>query len=335
MEELVGNLKQNVIQLRKDVKALQDQQHTGTTDTEFSGIHEYARRYTPDAKQFGWFLPELKFDLNSKITLNDDNVILNPHYILAKNIFSPDMVEKAVMSQKKCLDEEHTEHREFGSANHAADYYISGHQVTFMDDCVDDEVYSFVKNVSVAMLKYLQQYTMDKLKELNEMELKGIREYVTDNWLYDWQKYISLENHLDARVIEHIAYGDGGNLGWHTDDGSNLTIVTMLNDANSFEGGSNKFRLNFWDHNEYEVKLQQYDMIMFPSIADHAVTPVSNGERHVMVFEWWNLGRCARVGRRTIEDHTHYMSPSADWRHCSEHEVPADVASIVIQGKFF
>ena len=94
-----------------------------------------------------------------------------------------------------------------------------------------------------------------------------------------------------------------GNLGWHTDDDSNLTTVFMLNDAERFEGGVLKFRPMYWDEQEYHVRLNKSDMIFFPAITDHAVTSVSNGQRDVLVVEWWDIGRSTRIGRTEPKEH--------------------------------
>jgi len=240
-----------------------------------------------------------------------DNVILSPHFLVAKHVLSrnPQILQKVLQSQQRCDSLHDAEHREFGGGA----YDIVGHDVTFMDDCVDEDVYRFCKNVTVGLLRYLQKNITQSLSERNiaSDDTPAIMEYVASHWLYDWQQFLSLSEgleteRLETRVIEHIHYKSDGNLGWHRDDDSNLTLVTMLNDPRQFEGGTLRFRLNYWDENEFAIRLDKDDMILFPSIADHAVDPVT-GTRHVMVCEWWNLGRSYKPDRIGPFEQIEYM----------------------------
>ena len=216
------------------------------------------------------------------------------------------MLVKITKSYAACRDAEHSEHRDFGAG---VQYDIEGHTVTYMDDCVLPEVYNFARSVTMGMLKYVQQHILQDMndKEVEQDNIDQVKDYVSDNWLYDWQSMLRIANKFESRVIEYITYQDSGNLGWHTDDESNFTMVTALTDENLFEGGVLSFRLNPWDEREYDVRLTQNDIILFPSMADHKVEPVSGGERRVMVFEWWDIGRAVDVGRTSPLEHVDNM----------------------------
>ena len=213
-------------------------------------------------------------------------------------LLSNDMLDKITKSYEACQSSEakHSEHRDFGTSEQ---YNIEGHTVTYMDDCILPEVYKWIRSVAIGMLKYLQQYTLQDMndKNVDQNDIEQVKKYITDHWQYDWQGFMRSANNLESRVIEYIVYSQGGNLGWHYDDDSNFTMVTALSDENLFEGGMSSFRLNPWDKQEHDIRLSQNDVIMFPSRADHKVEPVISGERKVMVFEWWDIGRAEDVGR--------------------------------------
>eukprot|EP01084_Bolivina_argentea_P140987 247775_1 len=269
--------------------------------------------YKPQYEEkFSWYFHKISFELDNIMEFKTDEIILNKHYILAKNVLPNNILYKIMKSYEKCLKlkaENNTEHRQFGTFDYDSKYGVTGHQVTFMDNCIHSDVYKFLKSVCVGMVKYFWEYTMNELKGLNILNdnKHGIMKYISSNWFYDWQKLIGLVNSLESRVIEYILYSDKGNLGYHRDDESNFTLVTMLNDDNSFDGGVSMFKMNKKDENEIQIKLQKNDILLFPSVADHAVSQVTNGERHVLVFEYWNIGRSRTVGRIAPADHVKEM----------------------------
>ena len=264
----------------------------------------YLEKYeiNPD-EPWQFYLPDIKFQLSNVIDFQDDDIIFNEHYILAKNILKQDILDRIDESYQRCLsDGDHTEHREFGGGIYDD---VEGHEVTFMDDCLDEIVYHQMKNITIGLLKYIQKYTNNALLKQNISinDNQGIQKYITDNWQYNWQQYVELANKIDVRVIEYIQYSLAGNLGWHTDDDSNFTVVSALTDSNDYDGGHLYFRLNFFSDIEHELKLQKGDVIFFPSMTDHKVEPIQSGERKVMVFEWWDIGRNSIVGRTSPIDH--------------------------------
>ena len=86
-------------------------------------------------------------------------------------------------------------------------------------------------------------------------------------------------------------YGVDGHYTWHTDTGvpnvagiqRKLSIVLMLNDPDSYEGGV--FEIE--GLGEPLEKLKQGSIIAFPSTLKHRVTPVTSGDRYSVVG-WCN-----------------------------------------------
>ena len=251
--------------------------------------------------QFEWFLSD--FEFQDIMEIQQQDIEITPHYILAKNVLSSEIMDKIMESHADCDDKVHTEYREFGAAYRD----VVGHQVTYMDDCIHEDVYQYVQSITLGMLKHIQQETISEFERLNisNNDLDRIKEYISDNWLYDWQTLIGLSNDLESRVIEYILYRKEGNLGWHTDDDSNFTMVIMLNEG--WKGGLLRLRLNPWDKHEYAIHLNKNDIILFPSLTDHSVDSISYGQRHVLVVEWWNIGRAYRIGRTSTMEQSEDM----------------------------
>lgn len=76
---------------------------------------------------------------------------------------------------------------------------------------------------------------------------------------------------------------------WHTDTFTlsgapvdrKITVVMLLNDA--FEGGQFQVRL----YNEYTAPMKKGSIIVFPSILEHRVLPVTSGVRYSATM-WFN-----------------------------------------------
>jgi PKHD-type hydroxylase len=86
---------------------------------------------------------------------------------------------------------------------------------------------------------------------------------------------------------EHIQIGKyyhGGFYGWHADDPviqenpRKLSFTLLLNDPKEFEGGKFEFK----GLKEQPV-LEQGSIIVFPSVLEHRVTPVTEGVRYSAV----------------------------------------------------
>jgi PKHD-type hydroxylase len=84
-------------------------------------------------------------------------------------------------------------------------------------------------------------------------------------------------------AIQFAEYGPDQHYHWHTDTFTlsgeatdrKLTAVCLLNDPQEFEGGEFQIRL----YQEYIAPLKKGDIIAFPSILEHRVTPVISGKR--------------------------------------------------------
>jgi hypothetical protein len=101
---------------------------------------------------------------------------------------------------------------------------------------------------------------------------------------------------LSIRVAEHWEYSIGGGLvdPHHYDVDSVLTIVALLSDESTFEGGT--FRTLEADDSQLEHPMAQGDVICFVSHKYHNVVPVTEGKRCSFVMELWQ-GGLGHIGR--------------------------------------
>jgi len=83
--------------------------------------------------------------------------------------------------------------------------------------------------------------------------------------------------------IQYAEYGEGQHYDWHVDvfplSGTattrKISVVCLLNDPSEWDDGDFEIRL----YSTYYPKLKKGDMIAFPSILEHRVTPAKNGIR--------------------------------------------------------
>lgn len=91
-----------------------------------------------------------------------------------------------------------------------------------------------------------------------------------------------------AEGIEDVQIGkyeDGGHYEWHMDSGApnvyghqrKLSVSIMLNDPSEYEGGELEFR-----HMD-PLKLPKGSIVVFPSMVEHRVLPVTSGVRYSAV----------------------------------------------------
>lgn len=101
---------------------------------------------------------------------------------------------------------------------------------------------------------------------------------------------------LSIRVAEHWKYSVGGGLvdPHHYDVDSVLTVVALLSDETTFEGGT--FRTLESDDSQLEHPMAQGDVICFVSHKYHNVAPVTTGTRCSFVMELWQ-GGLGHMGR--------------------------------------
>lgn len=101
---------------------------------------------------------------------------------------------------------------------------------------------------------------------------------------------------LFSEDVQLGRYIDGGHYGWHIDSyppnehnmQRKLTAVLFLSDPDSFEGGDFELRAA----PDIPARPEQGDIVVFPSVLEHRVTEVTEGERHTAVC--WMIGPAFR-----------------------------------------
>ena len=94
--------------------------------------------------------------------------------------------------------------------------------------------------------------------------------------------------------IHYVIYPeDGGHLDWHMDVGAygvnkrKLAMTVQLSDANDYEGG--EFQIWYGGKEPLTLPREKGDVVIFPTFCMHRVTPITRGQRKVLVF--WTGGR--------------------------------------------
>jgi len=140
----------------------------------------------------------------------------------------------------------------------------------------------------------------------NNRDIAYINPANHSKWLYDILFPIALEAnkqfyHFDIDIvtdpIHYVIYPeDGGHLDWHMDVGAfgvnrrKLAMTVQLSDHNDYEGGD----LQIWGGGQepISVKRNKGDVSVFPTFLLHRVTPITRGQRKILVF--WTGGRAFR-----------------------------------------
>jgi hypothetical protein len=114
-----------------------------------------------------------------------------------------------------------------------------------------------------------------------------------------WRPHVS---HLGIRCIEKLMYNPGGFLSFHLDEFSIYTLVLMFTDEKEYTGG--EFQIENADGKTHIYKIPKYSGILFDSNKNHGITPLSAGERHIIVFEFWPYDSYNIYDKRpTIEEY--------------------------------
>mmetsp|Transcript_10854 Transcript_10854/g.38363 ORF Transcript_10854/g.38363 Transcript_10854/m.38363 type:complete len:251 (-) Transcript_10854:109-861(-) len=89
------------------------------------------------------------------------------------------------------------------------------------------------------------------------------------------------------RCVEFHEYGPGAQLQkqTHFDLGSSVTVDCMLSEDGDYEGGN--FETLEADGSLLRHTFKQGDVLIFPSLKYHCVSPITSGFRRVMVIELW------------------------------------------------
>ena len=137
-----------------------------------------------------------------------------------------------------------------------------------------------------------------KTKELRISDIQWIEEVPTSKWLYN--KLLQLAKKANDAIYDfkltHVKdsvqftryYGhQGGKYDWHIDLGQGdtifrkLSIIVLLSDPSSFEGGSLQLRLG---NQLVDAPLHSMgSVVIFPSFILHRVLPVTSGMRESLV----------------------------------------------------
>lgn len=136
-------------------------------------------------------------------------------------------------------------------------------------------------------------HTNGHFQQLFPALLQRIREaiFVIDE--HHWQILQTRDrNALNFRCIEHHWYGPGADLdkaSFHYDTGSLITVDMMLSKpGHDFQGGQ-FYTPAISEYRPAEPHtFEKGDLMLFVSHKYHQVTPISNGERKVLVMELWD-----------------------------------------------
>ena len=100
----------------------------------------------------------------------------------------------------------------------------------------------------------------------------------------------------DIEDVQYTKYKDNGHYDWHSDymasrenrECRKLSMTLMLSKRDEYEGGSFEFQ-RYEDGASHfdEINLDIGDMLVFQSIIQHKVNPVTSGERRVLVAWAW------------------------------------------------
>jgi predicted 2-oxoglutarate/Fe(II)-dependent dioxygenase YbiX len=113
-----------------------------------------------------------------------------------------------------------------------------------------------------------------------------------------WNTTLGLGSQLGIRCAEVHSQRRGGGLPdpEHRDHGSLITLDVMLSDPESaFEGG--QFTTFGADGRRVPHRFPTGSALVFQSLKRHGVTPVTAGERRVLVVEFWQGANVSTAGR--------------------------------------
>eukprot|EP01084_Bolivina_argentea_P002786 5168_1 len=300
----------------------------GTVDLQCNGVNSCNRitfsHHSTDNKKY--LLPHIELPNPLNITANQIDIA--EYFILAKRVSTPEILDDIKLSRMRCFDSGHNERRQFG----AQDYKQGkGHTVLYCDDCILDSVYSFYKQLLWAMLEHKRRQIILE-NDLRFMYINESDRTIDEmGYHYAWDQHIYDYDKLEGRVVEYIIYGHYGNIGWHYDEDSQITMVVMISNHDMYNGGYTQMRKDENDEFIEHFGLQWGDVVIFDSQTFHQILPILNGYRHVLVIEFWNLGRSLRNGRTSVENHLldkeciENGGGNECWREHREEEVDDDV----------
>ena len=158
------------------------------------------------------------------------------------------------------------------------------------EENVDEEAETIGGNRVVFLNGFIERHLQKVYENVVDLAQKAITSSVEADGVWDFQ---AIEpQSLGVRCAELLRYtaskGDhfSRSLGWHVDTDSVYTMVLMLSRPDiDFKGG----RFHIADNNGLDsvVEISEGGGVIFDSDKDHAVAPVTRGDRIVLVFEFW------------------------------------------------
>ena len=112
-----------------------------------------------------------------------------------------------------------------------------------------------------------------------------------------WNVTRAADGELAARCLELIKYrGHPSNpaLGWHGDGGTLMTMVVMLSEEGSHEGGV--VELSEGGIVEHHRMQRPGDVVAWRGWTMHRASPVTLGQREIFAVEFWRGKECATSG---------------------------------------
>jgi len=159
-------------------------------------------------------------------------------------------------------------------------------------------IQSFINNQSFKPATISHQTCPEKTKELRISEIQWIKDVHKSQWLYKKIMFLSKKandamykfklTHIKDSIQFTRYYGNrAGKYDWHMDLGQGdsvfrkLSIVVLLSDPSSFEGGTLQLRLGNLIINA--PLNSKGSVVIFPSFMLHRVVPVTSGIRESLV----------------------------------------------------
>ena len=157
------------------------------------------------------------------------------------------------------------------------------------------------KNISQAKVAIENSKSYDIEEEYRKTDIVWLLQDDSTNWLYErlYNAVIALNKQYfnfeidQLENLQYCIYREGHHFKKHIDTISipnlgqrKLTFILQLSDETEYEGG--ELRLHVSD-NPIVISKKKGTIAIFPSFIPHDVTPVTKGERKVLVS--WVLGK--------------------------------------------
>ncbi len=199
------------------------------------------------------------------------------------------------MKKQKCTKEhknikKHEDQVPKGSSidYYSWDYTLSDAECDFLiQDCSKGEV-----EEAKIMSSPFKTYPETRITDLVWVERTKLIHRAMVNFMLEANQNYFKYDITNSEQIQFGTYQDGGHYIWHKDDSMGdkdsvrkLTVVILLSDPDSFEGGELEV---FNGDNSIYPFIKRGSIICFNCFDWHRVTPVTKGTRHTLVQ--WSSG---------------------------------------------